>query len=89
MKMKKRETIVSYLLVLALALGLLFGFGFSVIFTGFIGSPQQTISTGSQPHGSSTKSISPQSSHLYLSPFLFAKNNTCLKILYIILLFSF
>jgi hypothetical protein len=77
----------AYLLVLGLDLGLALGLalGFALGFalaaaTGFIGVPQQTISTGSQPHGSSTKSTSPQSSHLYLSPFLFAKNNAFLKI---------
>jgi len=62
------------------------GFAFSVLATGFIGMPQQTMSHVSQPHGSSTKTTSPQSSHLYLSPFLFAKNNACLKMsLYFIL----
>jgi hypothetical protein len=43
-------------------------------FAGFIGCPQQTISHGSQPQGSSIKTTSPQSSHSYLSPFLLAKN---------------
>src|SRR5690606_11600127 len=37
--------------------------------TGFIGSPQHTISHDSQPQGSSTNTTSPQSSHLYFSPF--------------------
>jgi hypothetical protein len=60
-------------LVFGAGFGLAFGFGFSCDFTGFIGSPQQTISVVSQPHGSSTRSTSPQSSHWYLSPFLFAK----------------
>ena len=50
--------------VLLLGLGLAFGFAFSTAFTGFIGSPQQTSShDSSQPHGSSTKTTKPQSSH--------------------------
>jgi hypothetical protein len=61
----------AYFLVLELGFAVLV-LGFSA--TVFIGVPQQTISHGSQPHGSSTISISPQSSHWYLSPFLFAKN---------------
>jgi hypothetical protein len=70
----------NYLLFLGLGLAALaLGFAFVVPETAFIGVPQQTISHGSQPHGSSTKSISPQSSHWYLSPFLFAKNTTYLK----------
>jgi hypothetical protein len=63
-----------YLLVFGLGFGLAFGFAFCGSSTGFIGSPQQTISHGSQPHGSSTAITSPHSSHWYLSPFLFAKN---------------
>jgi hypothetical protein len=65
--------------------GLCFGFAFCVALTGFIGSPQQTSSTGSQPHGSATSTISPHSSQLYLSPFLLAKKLTpALKYLYTI-----
>jgi hypothetical protein len=57
----------------ALGFGLALGFGFAAE-TGFIGSPQHIISVVSQPHGSSTKITNPQSSQVYLSPFLFAKN---------------
>jgi hypothetical protein len=57
-----------------LVFGFGFGFAFWVSLMGFIGSSQQTISHVSQPHGSSTAITSPHSSHLYLSPFLFAKN---------------
>ncbi len=74
-KSKKRDWVLEiYLLVFGLGFGLALGLGFAVTLTGFIGAPQQTISVVSQPHGSSTKSTSPQSSHWYLSPFLFAKN---------------
>ena len=65
-----------YLLVFGLVCGLLLVSPF-VAPTGFIGSPQQTTSHGSQshvPHGSSTEITSPHSPHSYLSPFLFAKN---------------
>jgi len=54
-------------------LGVALGLGFAAEM-GFIGSPQHVISVVSQPHGSSTKINSPQSSQVYLSPFLFAKN---------------
>jgi cytochrome c biogenesis protein CcdA len=69
-KKRKGWCLRAYLLVFGLA----FGFAFCGSLTGFIGSSQQTISHGSQPHGSSTAITSPHSSHLYLSPFLFAKN---------------
>jgi hypothetical protein len=59
---------------------LAFGLAFAAALTGFIGAPQQINSAVSQPQGSSTTTISPQSSHLYFSPF-FAKIYTCLKIL--------
>jgi hypothetical protein len=62
----------AYLLGLALGLGLFAASVFAV--SGFMGVPQQTTSHGSQPHGFSTISTSPQSSQEYLSPFLFAKN---------------
>jgi len=76
---KKRRRLWVYFLGLAFGFGgAAFGFAFAA--TGFIGAPQQTISDVSHPHGSSTKTTSPQVSHLYLSPFLFAKNNTCLEI---------
>ena len=42
---------------------------FSPAFTGFICLPQQTRSQAVQPHESSTTTTSPQSSHLYFSPF--------------------
>lgn len=50
------------------------GFGLDVdlvVLAGFIGLPQHTKSHVAQPHGSSTKTTSPHSSHLYLSPFFF------------------
>jgi hypothetical protein len=56
------------------------GFAFVVVFsclTCFIGTPQQITSQSSQPQISSTKTTSPHSSHLYLSPFFFAKKITC------------
>jgi len=70
-EIKKRKVESVYFLVFVLAFGLPL---FSTFVTSFIGAPQQTISHGSQPHGSSTKTTKPHSSHLYLSPFLFAKN---------------
>jgi hypothetical protein len=57
-----------------LGLGLAFAFVGFVSLTAFIGAPQHKISPVSQPHWSSTKTTRPQSSHLYLSPFFFAKN---------------
>jgi len=51
----------AYLLVFGLDFAL--DLGFAVALTGFIGSPQHIISVVSQPHGSSTKITSPQSSH--------------------------
>jgi hypothetical protein len=60
---KKKSGVGAYLLLFGLGFGLAFGLGFSVALTGFIGSPQQTISVVSQPHGSSTRRTSPQSSH--------------------------
>jgi len=59
------------------ALGFCFALAFSSL-TGFIGALQQTMPHGSQPQGSST-TTSPHSSHLYLSPFFFAKNSPSLK----------
>jgi hypothetical protein len=54
---------------------LVFGLSFAfAALMGFIGSPQHTSSHAAQPQGSSTKTISPHSSHLYFSPFFFAKN---------------
>jgi hypothetical protein len=38
-------------------------------FTSFIGTSQHMKSQGAQPHGSSTATTTPQSSHLYLAPF--------------------
>jgi hypothetical protein len=75
-KKKKGWCLRAYLLVFGLVCGLLLVSAF-VAPTGFIGSPQQTTSHGSQshvPHGSSTEITSPHSPHSYLSPFLFAKN---------------
>jgi hypothetical protein len=46
---------------------------------GFMGAPQQTSSVVSQPQGSTTSIMRPQSSHLYWSPFFFAKKYTCLE----------
>jgi hypothetical protein len=63
---------VKYLRTYLLGFELAFALGFSAL-TGFIGSPQQSISVVSQPQGSSIKITMPQSSHWYLSPFLFAK----------------
>ncbi len=76
MELKKRKgrDLEIYLLVFGLAFGFAFGFVFCGSLTGFIGFSQQTISHDSQPHGSSTATTNPHSSHLYLSPFLFAKN---------------
>ena len=70
---KKGWLLRAYLLVFGLVGGLLFVSAFADS-TGFIGSPQQTTSHGSQPHGFSTEITSPHSPHSYLSPFLFAKN---------------
>ncbi len=56
-----------------LTLGLTFGLDAS---TFFMGAAQQTISQSLQPHTSSTKTTSPQASHLYLSPLFFAKTCT-------------
>jgi len=74
---KKKRLNGAYFLGLAAAFGLVFalGLGFSSL-TGFIGALQQTMSHVSHPHGSSTKMTSPHSSHLYFSPFFFAKNFT-------------
>lgn len=58
---------------LALVFGLAFGFAFSAL-TGSIGIPQQIKSQGVHPQGSSTMITSPQSSHVYFSPFFFAKS---------------
>ena len=60
----------------AFALGLAFVLGtdFSAL-TCFIGAPQQITSQSSHPQTSSTKTTSPHSSHLYLSPFFFTKNH--------------
>jgi hypothetical protein len=68
--LKKVESMGSYFL----GLGLAFAFVGFVSLTVFMGAPQHNISPVSQPHGSSTKTTRPQSSHLYLSPFFFAKN---------------
>ena len=68
---KKRKGSNGFYFYLAFALA--FGFAFVAALTGFIGASQHISSTVSQPHGSSTTTISPHSSHLYFSPFL-AKN---------------
>jgi len=71
---------VGYFLGLAgfgLGLGFALAFDFSSL-TGFMGTPQQIISQSSQLHTSSTKTISPHSSHLYFSPFFFAKKSPAL-----------
>ena len=64
---------LAFALAFGLAFALAFGFAFVAALTGFIGASQHISSTVSQPHGSSTTTISPHSSHLYFSPFL-AKN---------------
>ena len=61
MAQKKKIKFGAYLLVFGLGFAL--ALGFAVALTGFIGSPQHIISVVSQPHGSSTKTTSPQSSH--------------------------
>lgn len=49
---------------------------FAGALTGLIGSPQQINSpVSSQSHGLSIKTIRPQSSHLYWSPFFLAKKS--------------
>src|SRR4030042_5357687 len=73
-RIEKLRLIEAYFL--AFALGLAFAFS---ILTGFIGALQQTMSHGSHAQGSSTMTTSPQSSHLYFSPFFFAKNSPSLK----------
>jgi len=60
-----------------LGLGFALAFDFSSL-TGFMGTPQQITSQSSQLHTSSTKTISPHSSHLYFSPFFFAKKSPAL-----------
>jgi hypothetical protein len=65
-----------YFLVFGLVFGLAFGLAFAVVaLTGFIGTLQHIKSHASQPQGSSIKTTSPHSSHLYFSPFLFAKSS--------------
>jgi len=71
---KRKVEFVTYLLFFGVCFELDLDFVFSCTLTGFIGWSQQTISHVSQPHGSSTAITSPHSSHLYLSPFLAAKN---------------
>ena len=84
---KKKRVIGTYFLGLAaLSLGFALGLGFSSL-TCFIGAPQQTMSHSSQPQTSSTKMTSPHSSHLYFSPFFFAKNFTFQKTAYITIVF--
>jgi hypothetical protein len=58
-----------------LALDLALGFALAASLTGFIGALQQIRSHVWQPQASSTRTISPHCSHLYLSPFLLAKNH--------------
>jgi hypothetical protein len=59
---------------------LVFGFGLAFAFwTGFIGTLQQIKLGSTQPQASSTKTTSPQLSHLYLSPFFFANSFTFRK----------
>jgi len=76
-KKRKRLFLRVYFSVLGLGFGFYFDFGFASAFTSFIGSPQHITSHGSHSHppqGVSTAITSPHSSHLYFSPFLFAKN---------------
>jgi hypothetical protein len=75
-KKRKRGFVGTYFAGLAaLGLGFALDAGFSSL-TCFIGVPQQTTSQSSQPQTSSTTMTSPQLSHLYFSPFFFAKNFT-------------
>jgi|WetSurMetagenome_2_1015567.scaffolds.fasta_scaffold71666_3 hypothetical protein len=75
-KKGKRGFVWTYFVGLAaLGLGFALDAGFSSL-TCFIGVPQQTTSQSSQPQTSSTRITSPQLSHLYFSPFFFAKNFT-------------
>jgi hypothetical protein len=56
---------------------------FAAALTGFIGSSQQISShVSSHSHGFSTKTTRPHSSHLYCSPFFFAKKSPSKKPLY-------
>ena len=56
---------------------------FAVALTGFIGSSQQISShVSSHSHGLSIKTTRPHSSHLYCSPFFFAKKSPSKKPLY-------
>jgi hypothetical protein len=52
---------------------------FAAVFTGFIGCSQHISSHASHPHGSSTNTTRPQSSHLYFSPFFLAKKSPSQK----------
>jgi hypothetical protein len=72
---------------LGFGLDLDFGFAFGpagafVSLNGFIGWLQQTMSHASHPQGSSTTTTSPHSSHLYFSPFFFAKKSPSSKLLH-------
>jgi hypothetical protein len=82
---KKKGLNGTYFLGLAtVGLGFTTGLGF-VSLIGFIGAPQQTKSHSAQPQSSSTKITSPHSSHLYFSPFFFAKKFTSKKSLLLII----